>query len=173
MSLGCLWLNTLNLCVDQFKAFGNNPCRNFWRLVRSSSCAKKLRSNAPPKHKCLLKEEAKEITQTYEHRKYRGLWSATGAGGRSANGLDPQQTSWQIFSRTKKRTSSSANNKGFVTSLHCPSFVKNKIVNNQLEIVASKILFNINLLWKANQSSFFLYLTKDICGLCSSNHSIP
>ena len=31
---------------------------------------KKLRSNAPPKHKCLLKEEAKEITQTYEHRKY-------------------------------------------------------------------------------------------------------
>ena len=31
---------------------------------------KKLRSNAPPEHKCLLKEEAKEITQTYEHRKY-------------------------------------------------------------------------------------------------------
>ena len=29
-----------------------------------------MRSNARPKHKCLMKEEAKEINQTYEHRKY-------------------------------------------------------------------------------------------------------
>lgn len=32
-----------------------------------------LRSNDPPKHKCLLKEDAEEITQAYEHRKYEAF----------------------------------------------------------------------------------------------------
>ena len=70
--------------------------------------AKKLRSNAPPKNKCLLKEEAKEITQAYEH----GNYGAFDQRQEPVEGPQmvltpskPHRDLSQIFSRTKKRAS--------------------------------------------------------------------
>ena len=66
-----------------------------------------------------MKEEAKEITQAYEHGKYEAFDQQQEA----VEGLQvvytpskPLSDSLENFSRTKKRASSSANNEGMVTS---------------------------------------------------------